>query len=229
LIRAVFFDLYETLITEWKDNSLKAPYSNDEIGLDSKLFKQEWQARKDQRMDGSSQNYKCVLRDNLISQEQKIDEKIIDSLYLKRVHSKSIPFKSIDNDILVTLKSLRTIGIKIGLISNCASEEVLAWNTCELSELFQSVLFSYDVKVAKPNAQIYLLACKSLGVAPDQSVFIGDGGSNELAGASKVGMAAYHATWYQPLWLSKRISEFPKLNNPTQIIDIINNRIRGKV
>jgi FMN phosphatase YigB (HAD superfamily) len=40
LIRAVFFDLYETLITEWNDNQKKAVYSTDELGLDHKVLKE---------------------------------------------------------------------------------------------------------------------------------------------------------------------------------------------
>jgi HAD superfamily hydrolase (TIGR01509 family) len=222
LIKAVFFDLYETLITEWENNRLKAPYTIDGIGLEPDIYKQEWLARKDKRMEGAYPDFHSVLRDILHSQGLPIDEEKIDFLYQKRVASKSIPFKKIENEIIATLQWIRNIDIKIGLISNCAPEEVLGWNSSELPKLFDCVIFSYDVKIAKPNKQIYLTACKKLDVTPEQSLFIGDGGSNELSGASAAGMSAYHATWYQPQWLSEKITGFPKINKPIQLIDIIN-------
>lgn len=40
----------------------------------------------------------------------------------------------------------------------------------------------------KPDPAIYLLACRRLGVAPEDCVFVGDGGDRELEGAAAVGM-----------------------------------------
>ncbi|WP_276516657.1 hypothetical protein [Fictibacillus nanhaiensis] len=41
MIKAVFFDLYETLITEWDGEQKKATYSTNILGLDKKIFKTE--------------------------------------------------------------------------------------------------------------------------------------------------------------------------------------------
>ncbi len=64
LIKAVFFDLYETLITEWKDGQKKATYSTELLGLDQSKFKSEWELR----MDGTFPDHQSVLRDILSSQ-----------------------------------------------------------------------------------------------------------------------------------------------------------------
>nr|WP_312577162.1 HAD hydrolase-like protein [Sedimentibacter sp.] len=40
----------------------------------------------------------------------------------------------------------------------------------------------------KPNCDIYNIAIKKLNVNPEKSVFVGDGGSDELLGARRVGM-----------------------------------------
>ena len=48
-----------------------------------------------------------------------------------------------------------------------------------------------DTRVAgckKPDPHIYQLACKRLGVTPDACLCVGDGGSRELTGATRVGM-----------------------------------------
>ena len=40
----------------------------------------------------------------------------------------------------------------------------------------------------KPDRQIYNLAMQRLDVSPDQCLYVGDGGSNELYGAKSAGM-----------------------------------------
>lgn len=52
------------------------------------------------------------------------------------------------------------------------------------------VAFSCELGVRKPDPEIYLAATRRLNVQPDECVFVGDGGSNELYGAHELGMAA---------------------------------------
>lgn len=81
-------------------------------------------------------------------------------------------------------------------------------------------MFSFQAKCAKPNPEIYLSACRNLEVEPKDAVFIGDGGSNELEGASRVGIKAYHATWFQPEWLVKEKNlGFAQLKHPMDLIE----------
>ncbi len=40
----------------------------------------------------------------------------------------------------------------------------------------------------KPEPEIYKLAMDMLGTKPEESIFIGDGGSDELYGAKRAGM-----------------------------------------
>ncbi|GIN85892.1 hypothetical protein J6TS2_22780 [Heyndrickxia sporothermodurans] len=54
---------------------------------------------------------------------------------------------------------------------------------------------------------------------PDHSIFIGDGGSNELQGAADVGMIAYQAIWFLPEWM--RNEAFPGLNRPSKIMELL--------
>ena len=48
---------------------------------------------------------------------------------------------------------------------------------------------SSEVRVRKPNAAIYLLACERLGVSPARTVFVDDHPGN-VAGAEATGLAA---------------------------------------
>jgi len=44
--------------------------------------------------------------------------------------------------------------------------------------------------VKKPDPQIYQLTMNQLGIRPQEGLYIGDGSSQELTGASQVGMQA---------------------------------------
>ena len=44
----------------------------------------------------------------------------------------------------------------------------------------------------KPNPAIFYLACERLDVEPEDCLFIGDGESNKLIGATRVGINAIH-------------------------------------
>jgi putative hydrolase of the HAD superfamily len=56
------------------------------------------------------------------------------------------------------------------------------------------VTFSYQVGSVKPEPEIYRLALNSLNVSPEDSIFVGDGGSNELFGAKNVGFTTVMTT-----------------------------------
>ena len=54
-----------------------------------------------------------------------------------------------------------------------------------LYNLFDEAIFSYEVGYLKPQAEIYQIALEKMNVNPEKSIFIGDGGSDELKGAKK--------------------------------------------
>lgn len=222
-IKAIFFDLFETLISEFENGSRKAPRSTlleEQLQVDTIRYRAEWNSRQGKRMDGTYSDFPTVMREILHVLEHPINEEIIEILHTERIAAKAIPFGNMDKSILLMLEELKKLGLKICLISNCTPEEVTAWHSSELAEYFDDALFSYEVKLAKPNPLIYQLACDRIGVSPEESLFVGDGGSNELHGAAKVGIDAYHATWFIPPYISERITDYPKLTKPAELIDL---------
>lgn len=221
-IRAVFFDLFETLITEFADGKRKVPRSNINgaafFQIPAEQFEQAWKERLRRRMTGQFPDYPSVLRDIASAAGRTIDEERIEALYQERLNSKAIVFEDIDENVIHMLKQLRQKGIRLGLISNCAEEEVRAWPACRLAPYFDAVILSCEVGVAKPDEEIYKLACQRLNVTPQESLFVGDGGSNELDGASRAGMAALHAAWFVPPWISEKFAQYPKLTAPADIL-----------
>lgn len=87
-----------------------------------------------------------------------------------------------------TLARLRGLGYRIGLISDCTWETASLWPGTPLAPLVDAAILSCRVGVKKPTPQIYELACDQLGVVPGRCLYVGDGSSDELAGAARMGM-----------------------------------------
>ncbi|OOC62483.1 HAD family hydrolase [Paenibacillus ihbetae] len=219
-VRAAIFDLYETLITEFSDGKRIYRRQQDDperLGLSQDEFKREWRTRQERRMNGSFPTFHAVIRDILEQRSLSYPHDHVEQLYRARVEEKRLPFESIRPDILEMLGLLKKRGIKLGLISNCTEEEIIHFSRSPLADCFDDVIFSYEVGMAKPQKEIYLMACQRLGVAPEASIFVGDGGSDELRGARDAGLRPYHAYWFNT-YLE---SDFRKLHAPLELRDIL--------
>ncbi|WP_422657613.1 HAD family hydrolase [Paenibacillus sp. EC2-1] len=216
-IKAVFFDLFETLVTEFSENIRISKRNYDYmniLGLSNEDFKKEWRIRRERRMAGVFSDYPSVLRDILSSRGLKDDIEAIDFLHQERIKEKCIPFRNIHSEITDLLTYIKSKGIKIGLISNCTEEEVRYWNGSALTPYFDDAIFSFEVGLAKPDQRIYELACERLLVKPSESIFVGDGGSSELEGAARAGLIPYHATWFN----THIKSGFRKCSSPIEVM-----------
>jgi putative hydrolase of the HAD superfamily len=101
--------------------------------------------------------------------------------------------KLIEADVRETLLSLKN-RYKIALISNTGRTpgSVLRKILSELNllDVFDALIFSDEVHLRKPNAQIFLLACEKLGVKPKETVHIGDSVNIDFLGARDAGLKA---------------------------------------
>lgn len=77
--------------------------------------------------------------------------------------------------------------LELGLLSNAFAREVRAWARSPLAPYFEAACFSCDIGHEMPDPQAYAEALSRLGVPARAAVFVGDGGSNELAGAKAAG------------------------------------------
>ena len=91
-------------------------------------------------------------------------------------------------DAKKVVSHLKSDGYKIGLVSNCSHEVPILWHDIPFAPFFDAAVFSSVVGIQKPDPRIYQLVIKRLAVKPENCLYIGDGDSNELTGALKVGM-----------------------------------------
>jgi len=222
--RAVLFDLFETLVTEFADGRRRARRDFDYrslLGLDNDTFRKEWNARVMRRMTGEL-DFFAVIREMLDARGLPWPEETARMLYEERVREKRAVFSGIDPDIIRMLARLKGMGLRLCLVSNCSEEEVRGWDDCDLAPFFDEVVFSCEVAAAKPAPVIYRIALERIGASPGQAVFVGDGGSRELEGAARVGIRPLHAYWY-----NRTIpSDYPKMHHPKEVAEAVERMLK---
>jgi putative hydrolase of the HAD superfamily len=94
------------------------------------------------------------------------------------------------SDSTETLRRLKEHSLRIGVVSDCTHELPECWGGLPIAELVDAVVFSVEAGERKPHPSLYRAVCRQLGVAPAEAVYVGDGGSNELSGATALGFMA---------------------------------------
>jgi putative hydrolase of the HAD superfamily len=173
-------------------------------------------------MKGYFPDYYAVLKDICTTAQLDIDDSLFKILNDQRLSAKKQPYQTVTAQIIEMLQALKTGGYKIGLVSNCSGEETEGLFLCPLASLLDEIVLSYQEGVSKPQQAIYQRACDRLGVMPSEAIFIGDGGAGELAGAEKVGIKAFRATWFYD---RQPYDDFPCLNNPIDVLDLVNKLV----
>jgi putative hydrolase of the HAD superfamily len=93
------------------------------------------------------------------------------------------------DDAVPFLTQLRSRGVKIALVSNCAADTRPLLARLDLIPLADEVILSCEVGYAKPSPEIYLRALEALGVPPGDAAMIDDQ-VPYCAGAEAVGIKA---------------------------------------
>lgn len=187
--KAVIFDLFGTLTDNYPLREYERSLSQmaATLSVPHHGFARLWRETVNERMTGSlatvEANIKHVCRVlGGRSEAAGISTAIrIRTDFVRRV-------LKVRPDAVETLAHLKKAGHKIGLISNCSSEVPVLWPELPVAPLVEVAIFSCQVGLMKPDVRIYQLACQRLAVNPQDCLYIGDGASRELPGASQVGM-----------------------------------------
>jgi putative hydrolase of the HAD superfamily len=90
------------------------------------------------------------------------------------------------------VRALKQRGLRVGVVSDCSAELPAYFAALPIAPYVDAAVFSFVTGHRKPEPHNYLACCARLGVEPGACLYVGDGGSNELAGARAVGMRAVH-------------------------------------
>jgi putative hydrolase of the HAD superfamily len=98
------------------------------------------------------------------------------------------------------LESLRSRGLKLGLVSNAFDPGWLLHRDLEqmgLAKRLDFAVFSSEVGKRKPHPLIFERTLEALGVAAAEAVFVGDRLYEDIRGAGELGMTTVQALWFR--------------------------------
>lgn len=95
-------------------------------------------------------------------------------------------------ELIAYIRELKTQGAKVGLLSNSSIEYISPFlHKYGLEKVFNPLLISAEIKIAKPDERAFRIATKMLGEEFDSVLFIDDTWKN-VESAQKLGMKAIH-------------------------------------
>ena len=190
MIRAVIFDLYDTLL------HLNAPVISEtrrqlalRAGVDTDAWAALWRENVLDRMLGKLGG----LEDELRTMLQQLGADPSPALLRELVEIETAGWASgvtLYPETHPTLTALRDRGLKIGLISNCSAQAGDVLSRIGLAPYFDALSLSCEVGAMKPDPAIYHHAAAALGVPLAASMFVADGAFTELDAAQALGMVA---------------------------------------
>jgi putative hydrolase of the HAD superfamily len=224
MIKAVIFDMFETLVTLFEGRTYFSENMAEDIGADVTAFRKAWHESERDRSIG-----KMTMKEGIADTLKKLgmyDEKTVDRLFEKRHTALGDTFSAIPRESVDLLKGLKERGIKVGLITNTFSDERDMIRASELFPFFDAAMISYEKGLMKPDPAIYGMIMEEFGAEPEECLYVGDGGSKELFAARDLGMKAVQALWFhdrafEPHVPCNELPEFPHAMNQAEIFDYL--------
>jgi putative hydrolase of the HAD superfamily len=201
MVKAVFFDLYNTLVGfDPPREEIQARVLKEfgiEVGPEALLrpimtaddFIYQEYARfplskrsKEETMALYAQYHGIILREAGLEASQEL----IAGILKKWMHSdwKMVLF----DDVIPALTHLGELGLILGLISNVDRDITPLYQELGLSVWLQVVVTSQEVGFNKPRPEIFQEALKQAGVKPSEAIYVGDQYQIDVVGANEAGM-----------------------------------------
>ena len=201
MIKAVFFDLYNTLVTydpprevieakilkdfgiEVSPESLLRPITT----ADDFIYKEHARLPISKRSKEETtalymQYHGIVLKEVGLEAPKELIIGILGkwmSLDVKMV---------LFDDAIPVLTSLKERGLILGLISNVDRDIAPLYQGLGLSDWLQVMVTSQEVGFNKPHPEIFKAALKQAGVKPSEAIYVGDQHQIDVVGANGAGM-----------------------------------------
>ncbi len=179
MIKNVIFDMGNVLLTFDRDRFLDAVNAHGEerrMLLNNVYLSVEWA-----RMDRGSMTEAEAAASMCSHVPEHLHEKV--HLLVDKWDRPIIPVPGMAE----LVRELKKAGYGVYLLSNASYRQHEYWPRVPGSEYFDGTLVSADVKLVKPEREIYELMMKQFNLIPDECVFIDDSTLN-IEGAERVGI-----------------------------------------
>jgi len=187
-MKAIVLDLYQTLIYEKDARFYELLVRN--LGVNHEPFLSHYKKLGNDSMTGrlptmAHRVYQACL-------ESKHD---LSFTQISGIVGRTMPayYDSLEfyADATKVVNALTAKGVKLAIASNASSYSWDVINRHAFFEGFSAVVFSCDIGIMKPSPEIYLKTCDALEIPPQECLFWGDGGQEEIRGAREVGMVPF--------------------------------------
>jgi putative hydrolase of the HAD superfamily len=198
-IRAVLFDLGDTLVKTWIPEatyqkvlaSLGINRPVEDIKQALAKTEEEFKKSKYRFMYGKAgyeeywQKWDSLVLKNLNISDESLAKEILVKWF---DYADCVTYP----DTKKVLARLKQMGLKLGLISIGYEEDIVAmFEKANLQkDLFDIIVGANTIKKEKPHPAVFNYALKKLGVKPEETLFVGDHVDNDYRGATRVGIHA---------------------------------------
>lgn len=187
--KAFVFDLFDTLVPGQSALRWRGTYSQIAValGVDDEVMHEAWQSAFADRMTGVVREVEAQIEMVMGKLGASCDpERVAEAAEIKRQFlTEALQPK---HDALATLESLRARGLGLGLATDCSWDTPAILDRTPLGPYFEARACSAFLGARKPDPRMYRHVLEQLGLAPEECVYVGDGNSHELVGASELGM-----------------------------------------
>ena len=193
-MKAVIFDMFETLVTLHSVPRYFGRNIAADLGADIDEFYSLWHETEEARSKGKmnfEESLYWIGERTHYAHPERISEAVE-----KRYAFKSESLQKVEYRIVSLLRELKKRGYKVALISNCFLEEAEAIRASVLMPFFDVMMLSCEQGVQKPEHEIFERCLAEIAVAPENCLYVGDGGSMELETARAFGMQTLQAGWF---------------------------------
>ncbi|HZP71937.1 MAG TPA: HAD family hydrolase [Gaiellaceae bacterium] len=190
MIEAVLFDWGNTLVRfEWDDDLLLAGH-RAALGRDDS----EFTARYRELLFGDRHDHRPYAELLAELGVERPDE------FIDAEHEAWRPAHAVLASAQALLESLRSRGLKTGVVANSWPDPARVLRAdaerLGLAPLLDVMVFSDEVGLRKPTAEIFLQACRELAIEPSDTMFVGDRLDADVQGAANLGMTTVQALWF---------------------------------
>jgi putative hydrolase of the HAD superfamily len=188
---AVIFDFYGTLTPMtaepvWKDLTARTA---GPLGIDPEQWRRALDDSYAERSTGALGDMPATFRElaRRLGAEPD-DDAIAAACAARRAGQREmLVFRP---DALDVVAALRARQLRVGVLSDCTIELAECFDELPVAQYVNARVLSCEQGTKKPDPALFYLVASMIGARADQCLYIGDGGSRELTGASNCGMTA---------------------------------------
>jgi putative hydrolase of the HAD superfamily len=231
MIKAVFFDLYQTLVRyeppreeietkvlkdfgiETTPETLVRPIIAADEFIYNEIARRPLSARSQEEKFALYAQYQAILlREAGIEYDPKIMPKLIAAMQQSRMDL------VLFDDVAPALTDLAAKRLTLGLISNIEQDMTGTLTKLGLYTWLKTIVTSMDAGASKPRPEIFREALRQAGVKPAESIYVGDQYNVDIVGARVAGMKGIlidRGDYYQDITDCPRIKSLGEVREYT--------------